>query len=228
MNLSDVTITSENKVKLLGINIDNTLSFDYHITQLCKVASKKLHALARICKCMDIPKRKLLMNAFISSQFSYCNLIWMFHSRELENRINKIHERAIRLVYQDQSNLSFKELLNKFDLYSIHQKNLQCLAIEIFKAKNKISPCLINDLFIFKEKKCNLRNNIALKRRKDNTVHYGSETILSLAPKIWDLIPEKIKSESTLTGFKAKIKVWKTNKCPCRLCKIYVHHIGFI
>ena len=130
----------------------------------------------------------------------------MFHSRELENRINKIHKRAIRLVYQDHSNLSFNELLKKFNLISIHQKNLQCLAIEIYKAKNKISPNLINDLFIFIEKTYNLRSNVNLKRTKDRTVHYGSETLLSLAPKVWNLIPDDLKNEATLKGFKTKIK----------------------
>ena len=75
-----MTIMSEEKVKLLGIQIDNRLNFDHHISQLFKKAGKKLHAVTRVFKYMDISQRKLIANAFIMSQFSHCPLIWMFHS----------------------------------------------------------------------------------------------------------------------------------------------------
>ena len=80
-------------------------------------------------KCLmskQLSKRKCFMKAFVTSQFIYCPLIWMFYSRELNNRINRIHEPALRLVYQDNS-LSFAELLKKDNSVTIHQKNLQVL-----------------------------------------------------------------------------------------------------
>ena len=104
---------SEEKVKLLGIYIDDRLNFDYHISQLCKKARKKLHALTRVFKYMNISQRKSIANAFIMSQFSYCSLIWMFHSRNMEHRINRIHERTLRLIYPNKHQLTFKELLEK-------------------------------------------------------------------------------------------------------------------
>ena len=91
------------KAKLQGISIDTTVSFGHHIRSLCKKASQKLHALARIAHYMDFEKRRSLMNAFEMSQFNYCPLIWMFHNRALNNRIDKIHERALRLVYQNKN-----------------------------------------------------------------------------------------------------------------------------
>ena len=86
------------RVKLLGVNIEGRLNFDYHVNTLLKKANKKYHALARVCNYMDIKKRRVLMKTFITSQFSYCSLVWMFHSRNLNNRINKIDERALRFV----------------------------------------------------------------------------------------------------------------------------------
>ena len=97
----------------MGIHLDNRLNFHCHFSQLCKKASKKLHALARIFKYVETSKRRVLVNSFITSQFSYCPLIWMFHSRRMEHRINKIHERALRLIYPSDSKLTFKELLDK-------------------------------------------------------------------------------------------------------------------
>ena len=112
----------------------------------------------------------------------------MFHSRAMEHRINRIHERTLRLIYLNQPQLIFKELLEKSKTVSIHQINLQTLATEIYKAKNKIST----------DKNYNLRNASILKRKRYFTVHYGSKSLLSLVPKIWELVPDSIREVKTI------------------------------
>ena len=77
---------------------------------------------------MTLNKRRIFMESFIISQFNYGPLIWMIHSRGLNNRINRIHERALRIVYDDNRS-SFEDLLNKDKSVTIHQRNLQQLAI---------------------------------------------------------------------------------------------------
>ena len=131
--------------KLLGINIDNKLSFDYHVAGLCSKASQKLHALSRISHFMKTKQRQIIMKSFIHSQFGYCPLVWMFHSRKLNNRINKIHERSLRIVYDD-SKSTFRELLNKDNSFTIHERNIQTLAIELYKVVNGISPQLMSGI----------------------------------------------------------------------------------
>ena len=88
------------------------------------------------------------MNAFITSQFSYCPLVWMLHSRTLNNRINKIHEKALRLVYNNET-FFFDDLQKRDKSVSIHQKNLQILATEIYKTKNELGPKIMKDTFHF-------------------------------------------------------------------------------
>ena len=100
---------------------------------------------------MDINKRRMLTKAFVSSQFSYCPLIWMSHSRMMEHRIHSIHKRALKLVYQDSHDLTLQQLLAKDKSVSVHQKNPQLLATEIFKSKTGASPELMNDIFHFVE-----------------------------------------------------------------------------
>ena len=85
------------------------------------------------------------MNAFITSQFSYCPLVWMFHRRTLNNRINKIHEKALRLVCKNETFFSFADLLKRDKLVSIHLKNLQILAAESYKTKNDLGPKIMKD-----------------------------------------------------------------------------------
>ena len=103
INIDGSNVTIKKDQRLLDIKSYSSLSFEGQITNLCKKASQKLHALARIVNYMDLPKRKVLMEAFITFQlFSYCPLIWMLHSRTLNNRINNIHQRALRLTYKDK------------------------------------------------------------------------------------------------------------------------------
>ena len=77
------------------------------------------------------------MKAFINSQFSYCSLIWLaiVSCRDLNNKINQIHERALTLVYQN--NLSFSNLLDLENSASVPQKNLPVLVKEIYKVKKE-------------------------------------------------------------------------------------------
>ena len=131
----NIKVTSESRVRLLGIHIDNRLNFDYHGSQLCKKARKKLYALAGIFKYVETSTRRVLLNSFITWQFSYYPLICMFHSQRMEHRINKIYERVLHLIYPSNSKLTFKKLLDKNKTVSIHQRNLTVIATEIFKAK---------------------------------------------------------------------------------------------
>ena len=82
-------IQNSSSEKLLGVTIDAKLSFEKHVEQIYARARAKLKALARIAPFMNIQKKKVLMKAFFTAQFSYCPLIWMFHSRKLNNKINK-------------------------------------------------------------------------------------------------------------------------------------------
>ena len=221
------TIIGQKSVKLLGIKLDNKLDFNDHITNICKKANSKLHALARVSNLMNKDKLRILMKAFIESQFSYCPLVWMFHSRTLNNKINKLHERALRLVYKGDK-LTFHQLLNMDNSVSIHHRNLQKLAIEIFKVKNNLSPGFMNTLFPLSHNPYNLRSNPIFKTEIIRTVTYGSETISFRGPQTWALVPSHIKSSNTLQEFKAKIKLWKPEGCKCRICKIYIPNLGFL
>ena len=116
------SINNNNNVKLLGITIDNELKFNVHVSKLCKQASQKLHALSRVSPYMNENKRRIIMKAFIQSQFGYCPLVWMCHSRALNSRINRIRQ---RIVYNDYTG-TFNMLLEK-------KTNLLLYMSEIFK-----------------------------------------------------------------------------------------------
>ena len=104
-----------------------------------KKTSRKIHALSRVTPYMNLSKRCILMNVFFKSQFSYCPLVWMCHSRANNSKINRLDERCLRIIYLDKQS-SFEALLEKDGSVSIHNRNIQILATETFKIKNDLSP----------------------------------------------------------------------------------------
>ena len=131
---------------------------------------------------MSLEKRRTLMKALIESQFNCCPLIWMLRSRTLNNKINHFHERALRTVYSDY-NSSFYELLVKDDTVKIHQKNVQNLAIEIYKYLHGLSSAILSEVFKVNETipyDLTMRNE--LYARNSKIVIYGTETTFFLSP----------------------------------------------
>ena len=213
--------------KLLGITIDCGLKFDVHMKILCNKASLKLHALSRVSQFISSDKLKIFMKAFILSQFNYCPLVWMFYSREINIRINRIHERALRLAYKDYHS-SFHNLLRKDGSVTVHYKNLQLLVIEIYKVINGIAPKIMGEVIQIKNSVINLRKDTTFVERNISTMTYGEQSISYLAPRIWKLVPKDIKEIPTLKMFKHKVKSWIPEECPCRLCRTYIPNLGFL
>ena len=201
-------ISNSNCEKLLGVIIDSQLKFNVHLEALIKKANQKVHVLARITPYMSIPKRKLLMNSFFMSQFNYCPLVWMCHSRKLNNKINRLHERCLRIVYNDKTS-SFEELLSKDGSVTIHTRNLQVLATEMFKVRKDMSPAIMKEIFQVRENPYDLRQNSYFAIPKVNSVYHGSESISNLGPRIWNLVPDRLKEIADLSSFKYEIKKWK-------------------
>ena len=135
INIGELSIENSDCEKLLGVKIDNKLTFDCHGSDMCKKANRKINVLARIEPFVNINKRHILMNSIFRSQFNYCPLIWMCHSRRNNRKINRLREKCLRIIYNDKQS-SFIKLLEKDNSVSIHQRNLQILAIEMFKVSN--------------------------------------------------------------------------------------------
>ena len=146
IQIANFTIIFYKAKKLLGINLDNNVKFDIYVESICQKANRKLNALAGIANHMELLKRRILMNAFFKAEFNYCPAIWIFHSLTLNNKINRLHECCLRILYNNKLS-NFKELLQKDNSICIHHNNIYALAIEIYKVVNGMSPEIMNEVF---------------------------------------------------------------------------------
>ena len=161
-------------------------------------------------------------------------LIWTFHSRCLNNKINSIHERGLRItiyiyhLFYHVHIATFQELLNKENSVSIHHRNVQVLATEMFKIHKRMSPDILREIFVPKISSYNLRRNNTFERRQFHSVYHGTKSLSFLGPKIRDLVPLKFRQLESLEVFKLKIKKGILSECPCRLCRTYIQQVRFL
>ena len=167
------------------------------------------------------------MRAFVTSQYSYCPLVWMFYDRTLDHRINRTQERALRIAYKDYGN-DFGLLLEQTKSVAIHVRNLQLLMTEMYKTKFKLNPSFMKGIFMERNISYNLRRGNDAQLPKVRTTSFGIESIAYLGNKLWQLLPLEVKQSNTLPIFKKRIRCWKGDKCNCRLCKTYIPKVGFL
>ena len=221
--VGDSKIIETHCVKLLGVLIDSKLTFSDHLNLICKKASRKVNALARQCAILPFHKRKLLMQAFFNSLFASSPLVWMFHSREINNKISKLHYRALRIAYRE-------ELLKKDGSLTIHHRNLHLLATEIYQVHKGIGPIFMSNIFFKNDSSCGGTRFKPTFYCPGNpkTIKFGIETLIYLGHKIWALVPDNIESAASLAIFKKQIKNWEPVSCPCRLCATFISGLGFV
>ena len=227
IRIGDTEIKNSEYEKLLGIKVDTKLNFNEHLNDIISKASCKVNVMSRVMPYMSLSKKKKLVSSFFNSQFNYCPLIWMFHSRIINNKINRLHERCLRLLYGDKLS-SFEKLLEQDKSVTIHTRNLQILATEMFKVYRNIFPSIFSKIFHRRDKNYSLRINTDYAMPNVRSIFHGSENILYLGTRIWEIVPLEFKKLTSMVAFKKSIKEWKPENCPCRPCKKYVPNLGFI
>ena len=151
----------------------------------------------------------------------------MCHSRTMNNRINRLHERCLRIVLSDKTS-SFEKMLEKDRSITMHTRKLKTLATEMFKVYKNLSPAIIADLFHVRQNNYNLRHDSYFAIPNVKSVYHGTESMSNLGHRIWNLVPDKLNQLVDIYAFKKEIKKPRPENYPCRLCKTYIPHVGFI
>ena len=212
LNINQEVINSENSVKLLGVEIDNKLSFEKHISTLVKKASNQLNAISRIQTFMGFKEKEILLNSFVYSNFNYCPLVWHFCSSK---SVKEIQERALRILYNDFSG-DYESILNESGKSTMEIKRLRTLALEVFEILNNMNPEYIKE--IFHKTAFSTHRPLNLELNENHTTKYGNKSLRCLGPHIWNSLPNQIKRETDYTKFKEFINDWFGMKCKCNFC----------
>ena len=202
----NVTIISEPCVKALGVNIDTRLTFTEHVSSCCTKAARQLNAFSRISKNLDLKCRKLIFQSFVLSNFTYCPLVWHFCGKQNNGKIEKIQERALRILYDDYESECSK-LLDKSGAITMLQSRLNCIILEVFKSIHNANPLCIQDMFEIKKSSYSMRDSSKLVQSKRNTTTFGLRSFTYLGSKLWDDLPNDFK-DADLALFRDRLRHW--------------------
>ena len=204
-------------VKLLGVKIDDRLSFDDHISSICQRVSYQINGLRRIMKYMTIENRISIYNAFLAANFTYCNTVWHFCSNRGMYMLEKVHKKALRVVLNDCIS-SYRDLLDKVSKPTLYVARIKAIAIEAYKCYVNENPPYINAMFDSVDKPYKFRGGPLAEQPKVNTTYSGLNTFTYQAAKIWISLPSHLKEASSLFDFKQRILKWPGPVCKCGCC----------
>ena len=140
---------------------------------------------------------------------NYCPVIWMFHSRSLNIKINRLHKRCLCITYNDKRS-TLDELWSKDNVVSVPHNSIHALAIEMYKVANDMSPEIMNKVYKLREEiHYHLRYTKQFLVDSIHSVFNGSESDSYLDPKIWEQMPTEIKNIDLSSGLKKTFKKWK-------------------
>ena len=222
LTFGDIKIKTESEVDLLGITIDDKLSFDSHITKLVDKAAKQLNAVKRIGHFLPQDCRMVIFRSFVLSNFNYCPLVWHFCGVKNTEKLEKIQKRGLQFVFRDYTS-DYETLLGRCGLDSLQLSRLKTLACEVYKTINDQGPSYLKEVF-------KIRNTTSIltlrgEKHKDlevptiRTETFGRHSLRSLAPEVWNSIPSEHRKVVTLDEFKELLDTWAGVKCKCQMCR---------
>ena len=219
-------IPSSDSIKVLGVTLDNSLQYDIHISNLCSKASIQINAMKRIGKYLNTDCRIAMYKSFISSNFSYCPVSWMFCGKQNSDKLQKLQERALRCVFSDYTR-PYSDLLKHVNYLSLSALHMRYLAIEMFKCVHGLNPPYLNELFINKNTPYNLRDSNRLQQPEYKTVRYGFKSFRYYGSKLWNALPTEVKQSENWYHFKKNITDWcASGKCDMFMIQWYMWYIA--
>ena len=213
LSIDGNALESADNINVLGVTLDPQLKFDLHVNMLCKKVSRQIGALSRIAKYLSDENRIATYRAFISSNFNYCPLSWVFCGRRNLDKLEKLHKRSLQFVFKDHVS-SYDDLLKKGNFLSLSASRYRFLAIEVFKCVKGLNPKYMNEMFTPKSPSYNFRDSSILVQPGFDGKSYGYRSFRYIGAKLWNMLPNNIKTTDDLQTFKREITIWcKSSSC---------------
>ena len=212
-------IDSQNTVTLLGITIDCKLSFEKHVSGLCKTAaSQLLNALKSLRSYITHEKtRKMLIQSFVFSNFNYCPLVWYFTTAKQLQKTEMIQERALRFITDDYER-PYEMLMRNTETTSMRVHQMQSLCVQIYNTLSDLNPKYMWELFERNSSSYSTRRLNDFKIPRVNQTSYGSRSTRFEGARLWNHLPENIKSSENMYICKKLVKNWNGPSCGCNYC----------
>jgi hypothetical protein len=215
----NTVIKTESPVTLLGVLLDHKLSFNDHIAQITKKATRQLNCLKRVAHNLNTDIRLLLYKSFVMSNLNYCPAVWHLCGLQNTRKIEKIQYRALKFVFSDYTS-SYDDLLERAKMPSLELRRMRTIAIEVYKAYNKLGPGYMSDLFTRQTTRYDLRSRNSVRLRTNRTTNFGLHSFSHFGGILWNSIPSEARNNTDLKTFKKFVYTWTGPQCLCSFCRM--------
>ncbi len=214
----DCVIKTQNVVKLLGVSIDNGLTYN-HVTEICRKAGRKLNVLAMLSKNLDTESKMTLFHSFIMSHFDYCSVVWHFCNAGDMKKIETIQKQALRYIFNDYTS-SYADLRMRSNRPLMYVHRLRSMLYEVYRCENKlaIAPEYLNSLLTLNQGSRSTRNVMQLIQNKFNTRKFGYNSFQYQGSRLWNILDNKYKIADC---FKGTMTEWNPI-CACSSCDLCI------
>ena len=169
-------------------------------------------------KHLSVKTKILIYKSFIKSNFNYCPLVWHLCSKRSTAKMEKLHYRALRLVFSDFSS-SYEAFLERANMPTLHVNRIRLIAIETFKILHKMLPVYLHDLVSYKESNYSFRYDNLADMPRVRTTRYGKSTISYEAAVVWNSLPNELRKIEDFGEFRRLVHTWSDSLCNCSMCK---------
>ena len=208
IEIDGIKLSSEDHVKLLGVNLDCKLNFKIHIQQICFKAGNHLNVLKRLSPFKICKDRMAIFRSFILCHFEFCSVVWHFCGKTSIRRMEKYRRESYTLCTEITT---YHDLLHKAKLPTLELGRERSIAILTYKILHDQAPNYLKDLI-----NCNRNSKLYLPSYK--STKHGINYFSNRAPRIWNSLPETTRNAPSLPSFKTRIKGWNGlpgNRCSC-------------
>ena len=210
IHIQNIPIKQVFQCKTLGVTVDENLCWKSNTDSICKKISCGIYALKRIKEYVDKKTLVSVYNAIIQPYFSYCCEVWNTFGETQSTRLQKLHNRAARVIASVPNEVDQQTVLNILGWEPLKEQRVKAKAKTMFKTLNIMGPNCLKELFTFKKEILNrsLRNSSSTIRLPKPNTNNMKKSFMYDGASIWNSLPKKIRESDSLSSFKRKIATY--------------------
>ena len=191
--IGNVEIDKETSINLLGVNLDNKLTFSKHISNICARVHNQIQVIKRFRHILSSSTKARLYKAFIMPHFQYCSTIWHFCGARNSEKLELLNKHALRIILSDNVS-TYEVLLEKLDLVGLSKRRFLDMLILVHKSFiSRFTPRTNSN---------GLRGTNKLQLPSVNTTSFGKNSFKFLAPKLWNTLNDDLRTTTNITCFR--------------------------
>ena len=218
LKFNGAPIDIKEHLKILGVHLDNKLTFQEHIREILKKVFAKIAALRRLKRLVPSSTLLVLYRSFVLSHFEYCNSLLIGIGKTLNKKLEDANHYGLRTIMNLGRSINYESTLRIADINTLEHRRIEQSLTIFYKCYKENGPSYLADLFEPRITPYNLRNtglNVTQNSYNSKFRHNSYSFVIS---RIWNKLPLSVKTAPNLPSFRRKLKTLIFTGCQCKSC----------